>query len=51
MAACREAQKKSSEMRTGDLHPLDGLGGVVGDVDVDADGLAVIIQLHTEHHY
>lgn len=30
---------------TGYLHPLDGLDGVVGDVDVDANGLAVVVQL------
>lgn len=35
-------------LRTRYLHPLDGLDGVVGDVDVDANGLTVIIQLERE---
>lgn len=30
---------------TGYLHPLHRLRGVVGDVDVDTDGLTVVIQL------
>lgn len=30
------------------FHPLDGLDGVVGDVDVDANGLTVVVQLERE---
>lgn len=30
---------------TGDFDFLDGLGGVVGDVDVDVEGLPVVVQL------
>lgn len=38
------------DRRTGDLDSLDCLGGVVGDVNIDADGLSVVIQLFTMHH-
>lgn len=31
--------------QTRDLDSLDCFGGVVGDVDVDADGLSMVIEL------
>lgn len=37
------------QRQTRDLDSLDCFGGVVGDVDVDADGLSVVIQLLTMH--
>lgn len=35
--------------QTRDLDSLDRLGGVVGDVNVDADGLSVVVQLFAMH--
>lgn len=35
-------------LRTRYLHPLDGLDGVVSDVDIDANGLTVVVQLERE---
>ena len=33
---------------TRDLHPLHTLGGVVGDLDIDTDGLTVVVQLERD---
>lgn len=32
------------------LHPLDSLGGVVGDLDIDTDGLTMVVQLERDRH-
>lgn len=33
---------------TRDLHPLDSLGGVIGDLDIDTDGLTMVVQLERD---
>lgn len=45
---CRTVASMLETLRTGYLHPLDGLDRVVGDMDVDANGLAVVVQLERE---
>lgn len=43
-------EKEDKSRHTGDLDSLYGLGGVVGDVNIDADRLSMVIQLHILHH-
>lgn len=47
MVKCNSNRQKNKQTR--DLDSLDRLGGVVGDVNVDADGLSVIVQLLAIH--
>lgn len=45
-----ELRQRLKDRQTRDLDSLDCFGGVVGDVDVDADGLSMVIQLLMMRH-
>lgn len=38
-------------LRTGYFHPLDSLDRIIGDVDVDANGLTVVVQLKRDERH